>query len=608
MELWVDLYSHDCGEGDSSDWPVWGQWRAVRAGRVEWQVSGFVLNRDAVPLKTAECKAPFAPDTRFSERDGQAMAEVLFPEQVFTGRLEKLAGNSDSESAIDAGGHDPRDQGTGSRIEAVSRLVSRTVDTLPALERLAIGLNVDPLLTGDNGIPRFHLATVPSERNPRLHIADRADVCIVQTRPSVAPRLAPPIPAWERVRILEITGSGTSEFATWTSKLRSIPMADVSLCPAMDAQLRVLDERPHVVICHDAGALQRLNLASTYVIAIPQPDAGTSYQQITRLLRDSSVVLVMDNMASHENAVDLLSRLCSRGTLTDALLAMHTTRPGESGVTVVGRDLQLRLRAAEAPAEVVHEARATASAWVPLGDRLRATWEGEDVRIMALSGHTVNAQAVLKPAGSGFEPGVQIRGFLPEDLRSQVEERCKAAMAGQGVFAVVDVGGDSPVGLDLDLTEATSQASEAAVQRALSGHGGDNTYLVISESSLLDAHPLPSYSPVTVNGVARASVPWQPTATRRWCRWNYRRDTRNVEPQDIPLYQPIWPCSGASPILDSVIGNALERQVDEIRNAFHKYEMAREFHPAELILMSEGHLLWPTRQPVPHATQIIEGP
>lgn len=575
-----------------------------------WQVSGFVLTYEPALLTTARTRRSLGGEASANNPARRVVVrpeDLLFPEQVFTGSLGQAHdhlgdGDPDEAPAVVSGAPTG-----GSR--SVSNLVERTVDALAIQERLVVCLKLDPVLIGRCGVFSAQTAIVPSRLNPRRAIADRTDVCIVQTQPSVVLDSKIPVPPWERIRVLEITAPDTLELARWAPRLRTIPMVDVNDCGTPEALSSLLEIRPHVVICHDASVLGTANLGSAYIIALPQLADGhlAPYQQIARLLERCSAVLVLDDMAASRFAHIILDRLCRKGTLTDALLGLHLESRGESGVTVCARDPQLRLRDAPSTADAAHPAIGRAVAWVPLGDRLRADWEGQEVRVVALSGHRVTVQAELRPARVGLEE-IALTGPLPEAVQHEVERRCRAALAGHRVSAVVGVTSSALDGLDE--TEAICQAAEAAVQRALSGRSDGNTYLVAAEDGSTDT-PLPTHSPVLLDGVARASVPWRAERGRKWCRWSHRRDAPGVEPDGIRLVEPLWPEEGREPENPAdVLSRALEWHQDEILNAFSadKYRIAKEFMSAEQILVSDGHLLWPSLRSLPHATQIVESP
>lgn len=596
VELWIDLYAHSV-DGDVLTWPVWGQWRCVQAGRVHWHVSGFLLGRHPA---TAHDEVLTVQRVRtMLEGDPAAAESIFFPREVLTGAHQSLTWVTPPAGAPAA------------RRFLVDSKVAATVDTLAIEERLAIGLNIDPVLAGSLDIYPAQLLHVPSA-GPRLRIADRADVCVVQLQPSDHGRAPSTIPGWERVRILEITPPGAGVGVAWSPDLQTIPMTEVRGCSS-DAEDTIknllLSFRPHVIVSHVPDALLTARLQSTYVVATTFPGAPRPpYEALTQLLgQGASSVLVLREMASAPYAQQLIRVLCERGTLTDALLELHQTPGADRDVTVCGRDLRLRLRAAEGQPAPQHQAVGRASAWVPLGDRLRAAIRGKSVRVVALSGHVISATASLRHVDG--EPNITTRG-VPGHLVARVRQVCTALAQQHPVGGYVEVSGAIVTGLDPD--DAILQACAAAVQRALDGTSADPTgYLLVPQDLVEDARGgdlLPTMSPVLVDGVATGSLPWTPEPDRVWRSWCFGEEFPDTK--ILPTVLPSSCLVEDGTCNFAALTQRLGRTGEDTRALFPKDRgrAAAELADPGPVLVTADRVLWATlrRHALSHTTLVNE--
>lgn len=230
--------------------------------------------------------------------------------------------------------------------------------------------------------------------------------------------------------------------------------------------------------------------------------AKDPYASLATLLDlGASSVLVVRDMAGCAFARELIEVLCQRGTLTDALLELHRLTGCYRDVTVCGSDLRLRLRSGEGkPAPALHAA-ATAKAWIQLGVRLRGVLGDAQVRIVALSGHVV--QAAVSDVRHDRATEFRLSGVKDTDVKEQVRRDCSdlANRLGQSISGQLTVVGADVPGLDSG--QAVVQACKAAVLKALTG-----SFRCLTRQQLLlvpgdlaersDGVLLPSASPVVV--------------------------------------------------------------------------------------------------------------
>ena len=609
QELWIDLYAHS-GPGSVESWPVWGQWRCLEDGRVHWLVFGFV---QSAARGTAQPELVTVGRMRELLEKGsrEEVGAVVFPRQVQVG--------------VTAGaGSRANDFGAPPNVD---QLVARTVDGLALEERLAIGLSIDPILAGSVDIYPAHELLVPSN-DRRLPVAQRTEVCVVQMQQALNRNPRPVIPDWQLVRILEITPADHPHRLSWMSDLQRIPMAEVRSCSGTDQDAlkkTLLEYRPHVIVNHVPEALESSLLTATYLVATTLPTEPSPYESLSNLLAQGATsVLVVHDMASRSFARQLISVLCQRGTLTDTLLELHRVRDAYHDVAACGSDLRLRLRQAAGNPVPDVSASATASAWIPLGDRLRGEL-GEtkvQVRMIALSGHVVNATAEVTRLNKG--ESFRTVGIADASVREQVKNRCSelARSLGHQVDATLTVvGGEVP---GLDSGPPVIQACEAAFLAALTGSSTISTagrFLLVPEdlAERTDGVLLPSYSPVVVRRsasegyVAEGAVPWTPDPARSWRSWDFRAGTTEDRSFDVVLQEAFWSTLEAA-VPRTLTEEKLAEWIawHEVRLRTHlfpvpHFPIAREFSHRKPLLVTSNRVLWPVEghYPGPIHTHLV---
>lgn len=614
VELWIDLYAHSLLDPVEA-WPVWGQWRCVQDGLVHWQVSGFILDDAPQPQLVTVTRIR---DWLKGEDPGVDRLEaVVFPRQLLVGAMEPAGAQ----------------RGTTPNVRA---LVADTAGELAIEERLAIGLTLDPTLAGGADIFPAQALRVPSNGDNKWGdpIAQRDEICIVQVQQIRDRKPKPLIPEWQLVRILEIAPPELPVDRLWGTDLRRrAPMTEIRGCPddVETVNELLLEFRPHVIISHSPAALAFGSLSSVYLLATKiDPALGEApYRALCRLLGSgASGVLVVRSMDRASFATRMIEVLSQRGTLADALLELHSSDKGGREVTVCGRDLRLRLRAKDGTPATQNAARGSASAWIPLGDRLRGTMDAGthdecEVRVVALSGHIVTA--VAKDVRDNTGGALKVSGLTDPDLKRRVEERCQALARtfGHEVTGTLQVEGDDVEGLDP--TESVLQAADAAMRRALLGSATDTPgYLLVAQDLFAgtQGQPLPAVSPVLVAPPgsdafeAVGSIPWVPDATRVWRCWEVGasgtapdltsgtklRWKRNQAFWSMP--QQFLPQED----MEQRLGDMLEWHIDQIHNLFppRQYPQASEFADANQILVGRGRLLYPKQERVGrHHTSLV---
>lgn len=639
LELWIDLYAHSLPDAVEA-WPVWGQWRCVQDGRVHWQVSGFVLDdREPIGLVTvARLRELLARDDA-----ADRMGQIIFPKRLRVGSINP-------------------DQAQPGITPNVHEWVAKTTAELAVAERLAIGLTLDPTLTGGADIFAAQQLRVPAlERagSSQTRIAEREEICIVQVQQIRERRPKPLIPGWQLVRILEIAPPTPSGSPAWSDELREqAPMTEIRTCTddAESVNEMLLDFRPHVIVNHSPTALQHGAVSSAYLVAtqlVHTPGGEAPYRALCRLLgAGASGVLVLRDMNRSRSALQLIEILCQRGTLADALLELHTSDDSDSrDVTVCGRDLRLRLRAeggGTGPATAIGEdhrarpaAKGVAFAWIPLGDRLRGTMDAgtpdeQQIRVVALSAHIVKVTATIRVTSDDGD-GVLRTGGLSDALARRVRTRCRQRAAElnyevTGSIVAEVLGSDTKLlGADfegLDATEAVFQASEAALRRALLGEVTETAGYLIIPSDLMedDTLPLPSASPVLAaepgspTYEAVGSVPWEPNPDRVWRGWDVWGDGSLGGPFEIAPLQ--WSAKGAfwsAPhrfvhprTAEGNLAEMLEWHLSVIRRTFpiKQFPQAQEFASSGPVLVSGNRLMFPSTGGAArlHTTSVREGP
>lgn len=573
-ELWIDLYGHR-GAGEFEDSPVWGHWRCVAGGRVLWQASGYLVTDDA----GESSRMTVAMFRSFMDPSSSRGAEVLFPCMVIS----------------DASGV------AGSHYHRIHEMVAKTVDDLVLNQCLAIGLCIDPALAGSAEVYPAQLLSVPSTRSSGT-VARRTDVCIVQLQQTDRGHALAPVPGWELIRVLEI--SSNLDDHSWHDDLAKTPLVDLRTCDAadLDAVKELLASfRPHVIVCHEPSILRGVKLRSPHIVVTVLPP-GTSpppYRALADLMdRGASTVLVCEDMARSKYARLLVDVLCQHGTLTDALLELHHSPGSDHDVTVCSRDLRLKLRSGEghpAPRHPAGGTVGTASAWIPLGARLRGISNDYELEVVALSGRVVCAEAQLsRPT---HPTPFTLRGV--SDPNGLIAKRCKELLA-DGVCGEVTVTPHQDIPSPA-ATEAALQACMAAVSRALDG--GDlerDGYLLVPRDLIEGAEQgdpiVATSSPVLVAGRPVGSIPWTADLTRTWRHWDYAADGFQCGLPRVVLPPSAVTHGGTTCDLEAV-ARRTGQQLRELRRQFDSpaSHAVGELAEADMVLVTGTGLMWPTR-------------